>query len=416
MNSRFGVNKFLLCLFTFIATSCAILPPGDTTSTAQPDLKIQKADPTVIPPTAFPEIPTAAQKPTLVIQPTNTLKPPSGEIIYMTAGNINGYQIDIENIIELASLPGEIYGVSLAPDKSTLAFTTKEGLFYLDLSTDEIIASFSADKNSILIPRGFNPRSLPGRTQLLVSIQQGDQYSFALVNQAPVLNWLELPFPPSTNNYGCDTGTAWSNSGDNIIIGGTNSGIKCNTNPGLTLISNRRGLAYQLIQQTISTGLTEKDVQIAGTRTPIWSYDGNEIYFSLDVGLITALQYYSQIYSIKDNGSDLTQISQNNRGIASFPLSTTFGVIFYSINGDNPQSDGIYQYDLGTSNNYLIIKGASLCPIALSHDGQQLLYGVICNDNGKAKEFRLYDFSSSSGILLVRSQDGNPIQYLGWKK
>jgi hypothetical protein len=286
----------------------------------------------------------------------------------------------------------------------------------MDLATDEIINPIPNEKNTLSIPRGFNPRSLPGRTQLLVSIHKNKQFSFAILNQAPGMSRIDLPPPPASNSYGCDSGVAWSTTGDNIVVSGLNSSIPCNTNPGLTIIKNRRGLSYQLIQNKIGTGLSEKDQRIAGTRTPSWSPDGSTIYFSLDISLTTALQYSSQIFSIQENGSNLTQISVNNKGIAAYPLATNFGVLFYSVSGDNPQTDGIYQHHLSTMDHLLIVNISGSCPLAISQEGRFLLYGVNCNENFGAIELRLFEFSTGQSQIMMRSQDGKPIQYLGWKK
>ena len=409
--------NLLIVLIIIATTSCALILPGNPTNNNPTPVDNNLIAPTETPIEIVLDLVIPTPRPTQTSSPTLTSPPPYGEIIFLTAGKVSSYQINSQTIIDLAILTSsDILGSSLTPDFNTLAYSTKEGLYYLDLATDELIASFILDDGSLLIPRGFNPHSLPGRSQLLVSKQLRNTYTFSLLNQAPVINWQDLPNPPNSKSYGCDSGLAWAPNGDQIAISGLNSSLPCSSNPGLTVINNRRGLSYQYVQQEISNGLTDKNKSLAGTRTPAWNSNGEVFYFSMDIGVVTALQFYSQLFQIQENGSNLTQISKNNQGIAAFPLPTNFGTLFYSLNGDSPQTDGIYQYNHTTGESQLLLVGAGLCPINLSQDGSLLLFGIKCNEMGGAIEFRLLDLLFNDDQTIIRSLDGKPVQFLGWKK
>jgi hypothetical protein len=398
------------------AVACAIIP-GSTTGNG-PGVSTQEF-PTEIPePTRAEPLPTLAEPlATKTALPSPTIPPNHGSVLFESAGVVKSYDLNNSTISDVLALPtSEILGITLSPDLATLAYSLVDGLYMVDLASGALVFSTSPDTGEILIPRQFNPRSLPGRSQVLVSRKNDKLSTFSILNQAPEPGWNQLPPPPEGENYGCDTGASWSPTGERIAVTGLGYGIKCNVNPGLTLISVRRGASFALLNRQIASGLDTDAFVTAGARTPAWSPDSKYLYFSQDEAATSPLQFFSRLYRISEDGIEIIQLSENNRGVAAYPYSPKNELVYYALSGDNPQTDGIYLYNLIDKSSQQILKGAGFCPLALSKDGLLLLYGRNCSETGGSNELRILNLQNSQIQTLYRSTDGRPIQYLGWKE
>jgi hypothetical protein len=399
-----------------MAIACAIIP--GTSLQNEPGTTSQVVTTNIPEPTAAQPIPTNPKPvPTKTAKPSPTIPPNHGSILFETAGIVKSFDLNTSTLSDVISLPtSEILGIILSPDLATLAYSLTDGLYMIDMASGALVFSISPEPGEFLIPRQFNPRSLPGRSQVLVSRKNAEISTFSILNQAPEPGWNQLPPPPDGDNYGCDTGTSWSPTGERIAVTGLGYGIKCNVNPGLTLIIVRRGASFSLLSRQIPSGLNNDAVVIAGGRTPAWSPDSKYLYFSLDEAATSPLQFFSRLYRISEDGIEIVQISENNRGVAAYPYSPENELLYYALSGDNPQTDGIYLYNLVEKSNQLIVKGAGYCPLAVSEDGLLLLFGQNCNETGGTNELRIINLQNLQGQSLYRSTDGRPIQYLGWKE
>lgn len=396
--------------------ACAIVPGSNTQN--DPSTSTNEVT-TIIPkPTKADPIPTqSSPEATKTLKPSPTIPPNHGSILFESAGGVKSFDLNTSSISDVLALPtSDILGITLSPDLGTLAYSLVDGLYMVDLTSGALVFSMSPEPGETIIPRQFNPRSLPGRSQVLVSRKKGEITTFSILNQAPEPGWNQLPPPPDAESYGCDTGVSWSSSGERIAVTGLGYGIKCNVNPGLTLISVRRGASFALLNRQITSGLDDEAVVTAGARTPAWSPDSKYLYFSQDEAATSALQFFSRLNRISEDGIEIIQISENNRGVAAYPYSPKNELVYYALSGDNPQTDGIYLYNLVEKNSQLIFKGAGYCPLALSKDGLLLLFGRNCSETGGSNELRIINLQNSQVQTLYRSTDGRPIQYLGWKE
>ncbi len=160
------------------------------------------------------------------------------------------------------------------------------------------------------------------------------------------------------------------------------------------MISVRRGASFALLNRQITSGLDNNAIVTAGARTPAWSPDSKYLYFSQDEAATSPLQFFSRIYRISEDGIEIIQISGNNRGVAAYPYSPKNELLYYALSGDNPQTDGIYLYNLIDKSSQQIIKGAGYCPLALSEDGLLLLFGRNCSETGGSNELRILNLKT----------------------
>jgi len=396
--------------------ACAIIPGSSPSN--EPGASTQVIPTNIPEPTKGAPIPTSSEpQATKTNRPSPTIPPNYGLILFESAGVVRSYDLNTSVISEVIALPSsEILGITLSPDLATLAYSLVDGLYMIDMASGALVFSMSPEPGEILVPRQFNPRSLPGRSQVLVSRKNGVVSTFSILNQAPEPGWNPLPLPPDGKSYGCDTGASWSSTGERIAITGLGYGIKCNVNPGLTLISVRRGASFALLNRQIASGLDNNAIVTAGARTPAWSPDSKYLYFGQDEAATSPLQFFSRLYRISEDGIEIIQISENNRGVAAYPYSPKNELLYYALSGDNPQTDGIYLYNLINKSSQQIFKGAGYCPLALSKDSLLLLFGRNCSETGGSNELRILNLQNSQVQTLYRSTNGRPIQYLGWKE
>jgi hypothetical protein len=368
-----------------------------------------------------PIIPTSEQEatetnnlpePTDIPSPTSEDEP--GSIYFITGGELLIANPQTLEQTRLLSLSPGINGASISPDFEMLAYANGSLLNIINIETGEQIGEIGGESGETVIPRGYSPISTSQYSQLLIRRDTPDASTFGIIDFTPDFSWQSLPEPPNTDHYGCDTGSAWSPNGDRILITGLGYGMNCNVNPGVTLFSLRRGMTFSIFEQELSKGLTGKEMIIGGARTPAWAPDGKSMFVSIEDETVAPLQFVSRIYQIDETGTTANRITNNNRGVAAYPVMVDTNILLYSITGDSPQTDGIYIHNLTDGIITLEEKGAGLCPLALSMKEHLLLYGRTCNEYSQTYELRVKTLGENSSKVLARSKDGLPISYLGW--
>ncbi len=159
--------------------ACAIIP-GSTTSN-DPVASTQVISTQIQEPTSAP-LPTSL-KPfsTKTPKPSPTIPPNYGSVIFESAGVVRSYDLRTSSVSDVIALPAsEILGITLSPDLATLAYSLLDGLYMVDLASGAQVFSMSPETGEVIIPRQFNPRSLPGRSQVLVSRKSGDISAFSI--------------------------------------------------------------------------------------------------------------------------------------------------------------------------------------------------------------------------------------------
>jgi len=425
MKDLYYFRNILIVLLGFVVfslTACGsspVLGAGDETiapTPAQTDILPAQEEPA--PSETATEI-----SPTETPHPTNTPVPDLGFVYFVTGGNVLATDLSDGSTDSILSLNSPVTGASLSQDFRTFAFSVNEQLFLMDVASGNTISSMQGQPGETIYPRGFNPVTSSNFIQLMIRRDDGSRNTFHTVDFARNeseqnwdFNFQDLANPPLNQHYGCDTGSAWSPDGSMILVTGLGFGLPCNINPGATLISPRRGLAYPIAEMEISNGLSDKDLIIAGARTPAWSPNGEYLYFSMDGEPTAPFQFVSRIFRVRDDGSDVTQITNNFRGTAGFPVASTNELLLYALSGDSPQTDGIYLHNISDGRSTLEVNGAGLCPLGISPENNVLLYGRSCDEQGRAVELKYKIIGEDKSTSIARSADGLPVIFLGWKK
>ncbi len=421
MNNRKSARNILILVLVSVSlllSACggeevlgrAETEPGDLTAQPtqqEPELVVEEIN---VPETEEQPSPTSTPL------PSNTPPPNLGIVYYFSGGNLQSIDLYDLTIQQIISVGTDVNGAALSPDYSYFAYSRNDQLVLLDTNTSENLATIQGNPGETVYVRDFNPASTSDYSQLLVRRENSTGSHFGLVNISQAVLWTDLPNPPTNSDYGCDTGSSWSPKGDRILVTGLGYGLPCNTNPGATLISQHRGLSFSIAETKINNGLSEDNEITAGARTPTWSGDGAYMYVSMDSQATAPYQFTSQIFRLRDDGSDKQPITSNTRGIAAYPISPTPDLLLYSLSGDSPQTDGIYIHRISDGQNSLEVKGTGLCPLALSTEDNILLFGRLCDTQGKALELNFKFLGESNSTTIARSSDGLPISFLGWKR
>jgi Tol biopolymer transport system component len=205
----------------------------------------------------------------------------------------------------------------------------------------------------------------------------------------------------------------WSPDSARLAIAGLGYGTPCNTSPGLAVIDLPAGTAQRIIAPTIKTGGDGGETVIAGAHTPAWSPDGKWIAFGLDQEATGAahdpLSFPTRLYRVHPDGSNLTPLTNNSQGNAAYPAWAPDGTLYYSLNNDSVESNGIYRYDPKTNEHSLLISGADLHALSVSPDGDFLIY----DEGGSLK---LWSILAEEVIPVAAEKDGVPVVFVGWLK
>lgn len=291
---------------------------------------------------------------------------------YVIDGDYYGF--DVFNEIALPAQltqSGELKGAILTPGGEILAYSDDKGLTFFTLESQTPQQVLPAPEDGYYLPRSW---SNSGR--LLVTRfpgNEGDpiQHGWLSLEDS---TWHDLPVPEGVSGYGCDTGAAWSPTGDQLAITGLGYGDACNLNPGLTIIDLSNDTAEVIIAPQVELVEEDGSTILAGAHTPAWSPDGSWIAFGLDQNPDQAANFPTRLYRAHPDGSNLTPLTNNSHGYATHPVYAQDGSLYYGLSNADADLDGLYHYSPTENTHTLLSPGAGFHPLSISPDGEFLLY------------------------------------------
>jgi hypothetical protein len=335
-----------------------------------------------------------------------TLSTPIGlglTLLYVQAGELNGFDI-FNQITQPADLytRGRLFGAILSTDGQSLAYGDEAGL--------NLLVPQDGQTENLLEPpeRGYlNPRLWSDTDHLLVeNVLEESENEYTLGwTSLDARSWHDLPPPDGASGYGCDSGATWSPQGSQLAIGGLEYGSPCNLNAGLTVVDIKANTAERIVDLTIDSG--DGSTITAGVHSSAWSPDGAWIAFGLDQDADQAYDFPTQLHIVRPDGSQLTSLTDNTQGIATYPVWSPDGTLYYAKSGVSASEDGIYTYNIETETHTLVIAGSNFRPLSISPDGQFLVYGI---ENG----LMLWGFAREELIPVTPVQSETPAAFSGW--
>jgi hypothetical protein len=291
---------------------------------------------------------------------------------YVFDGDYFGFDV-FNNVTLPAQLTqsGELKGATLTPDGKILAYSDDDGLAAFTLETQSAQLLLAAPEDGYYLPRSW---SNSGR--LLVSHYPGNEDGLIHHGWLSLEDstWHDLPTPEGISGYGCETGTAWSPSGEQLAITGLGYGEPCNRNPGLTVIDLSSNTAEVIVAPQIEPLEEDGSTIIAGAHTPAWSPDGSWIAFGLDQNPDQSANFPTRLYRAHPDGSNLTPLTNNSHGYAAHPVWAQDGSLYYGLSSADADLDGLYLYSPTDNTHNLLLPGTGIHPLSISPDGEFLLY------------------------------------------
>ena len=335
-----------------------------------------------------------------------TLSTPIGlglTLVYVQDGELHGFDV-FNQVAQPADLNtvGELYGAVLNEDGQLLAYADESGLSVLMPADGQMESLLEPPEQGYFVPRLWSSKD-----RLLVANVFEENENTAELGWTGMTqqNWHALPLPAGASGYGCDTGASWSPQGDKLAVGGLEYGAPCNINAGLTVVDIEAGTAERVVDLTIESG-DGADIT-AGVHTPAWSPDGEWIAFGLDQDAEEAFDFPTRLYLVRPDGSQLTPLTDNLQGTASYPVWSPDGRLYYASSGISGSDDGIYAYDPTSESHTLVLAGTDLRPLSFSPDGEFLLYAV---DGG----LTVWAFTREELIPVTTGDVGDPATFSGW--
>ncbi len=267
----------------------------------------------------------------------------------------------------------QLYGLLVSPDNDFMVYADGSGvrLFNLETGEAELMLAPPSEEGS------YMPRVWMADGRIIFTRIEGDQSRSLGWASLDEKYWHELPTPEGVDSYGCDTGLGVDNGSGRIAITGIGYAHPCNTNPGLVIIDPETGTATQILNRSIATGNEGdmSDMISGGAHTPAWSPDGEWLAVSLDEDAVEELDFPSRLYLVRPDGSELTPISENTAGQAFAPVWGANGRnLYYTLDGVDEETDGIYVYELDSGTNTLLIAGSGQRTISVSPGGEYLAF------------------------------------------
>jgi WD40 repeat protein len=329
--------------------------------------------------------------------------------MYVREGTLVGFDVfNKDSLPARVNNQGSIRSAAVDPDGKYLALSDDTGVIAIDLLNGQSKILLQAPEDGYYLLGNW-----AGTGQLVVTqvpgTDAGQVQNGWLSLDEP--SWHDLPAPEEAIGYGCTTGMSWSPDSARLAITGLAYGTPCNTSPGLTVVELPGGNARRIIAPTIETGADGGETIIAGAFTPAWSPDGQWIAFGLDQEATGAtndpLSFPTRLYRVRPDGSDLTPLTNNSQGNAAYPAWAPDGTLYYSLNNDGVESNGIYRYDPKTNEHTLLIPGAKLHALSVSPDGHFLIYD-------EAGSLKLWSFLPEEVIPVAAGKEGAPVAFVGW--
>jgi len=324
-------------------------------------------------------------------------------VVYLKGGQLYGFDI-FKQATQSANLgsSGRIYDAKFSPDGQMMAFGDESGLRLLDPMSGSTSSLLEPPDQGYYTPQVWSSENRLLASQVLSAEENEYQLGWVSIDEK---SWHDLPLPNDADGYGCDTGVSWSPDGDRMAIGGLGYGDACNLSPGLVVVDISPGTVERIVDLDIDAGDGSKIT--AGVYTPSWSPDGEWIAFGLDQSANEPLVFPTQLYLVHPDGSQLTPLTNNEQGMAAFPVWSSEGVLYYSLNGVNASLDGIYEYDPQADSHSLLIAGSGLFPLSISPDGQFLIYA---QDGG----LDIWGFARQEITPVISGDTSNPATFSGW--
>lgn len=296
-----------------------------------------------------------------------------------------------------------LYGVRVSPETGLIIYGDGSGLRWFDSKSGE-------EGLQLPKPSGgyYEPLSFTIGDTILVAL--------SVDGSAPQLGWstradrefTTLPDPPGAEKF-CDlSSTAGSPNQRQFLIGGSADNA-CTGPAGLWLVD----LDGNTVNPVVSDlgGSAGEENLIRSAVDPAWSGDGTWIAVGLQ-GFAQDGDPPTRLYLVKPDGSELTLISENQSGHARNPTWSANGSkIFYSLDGGADHPAGIYQYDLGSSENQLLIAGDDLAPLSVSPAGEFLAFTSGVGDQAS---IRVWIFGFEQNAPVDTPQAAGKILFAGW--
>jgi sugar lactone lactonase YvrE len=299
---------------------------------------------------------------------------------------------------------GELIGARHTLDGILLAISDETGFSVLNTQSQQKTHFLSPPESGYYIPR-----ELSNTDRLLISsVSERDdvpiQHGWISFKEQVFNN---LPSPEEELGYGCDTGISWSPDANQVAISGLGYGESCNISPGLSIVDLSLNSAQNIIAPLIDTGQGDESTVLAGAYTPAWSPDGTWIAFGLDQDATDELTFPTRLYRVHPDGTNLTPLTNNTQGKATNPVWAPDDSLYYGLNGEDADQDGLYHYLPKENTHVHLITGSGIHPLSISPDGEFLLYEQ--NQALKIWQFRLADTIAE----ITAQEDIQPI-FVGW--
>lgn len=266
---------------------------------------------------------------------------------------------------------GDLRGATLTPDGEILAYSDDNGLTAFTLKSQISQQLLPTPEEGDFIPRAWSNSDRLVVSNYPTDEQDPIQHGWVSLEEN---TWHELLTPEGVPGYGCDTGLAWSPTGEQLAITGLGYGEECNRSPGLTIIDFSRNSAEVIVAPQVESLEQDGASITAGAHTPAWSPDGTWIAFGLDQNPDDAANYPARLYRAHPDGSNLTPLTNNSHGYATNPVWAGDGSLFYGLSAADADLDGLYHYSPTSNTHTLLLPGNGIHPLSISPDGEFLLF------------------------------------------
>lgn len=291
---------------------------------------------------------------------------------YVFDGDFFGFDVFNKITMPAQFIPsGDLNGAVLTPDGKTLAYSDADGLSVFILETLESQQLLPPPEEGYYFPRTWSHTGRLLVTHYIADERNPVKHGWISLEDAA---WHDLPLPEGLSGYGCDTGVAWSPTGDQLAITGLGYGESCNINPGLTIVDLDAGTAEVVIAPQIEPLEDDGSTIVAGAHTPAWSPDGTWIAFGLDQNPDQSANFPTRLYRAHPDGGNLTPLTSNSHGFATHPVWEPDGSLYYGLSSADADLDGLYHYSPTDNIHTLLTPGTGIMPVSTSPDGEFLLY------------------------------------------
>lgn len=284
------------------------------------------------------------------------------------------------------SVVAPLYGMLASLDSTTLAYADIEKLHWMNLQTGETGVFFANPADGHFLLRGWNNLGT-----LLLQRVEGEKIEWGWTSREdPVWHGINL----ADSAFVCDSGVSLNPNANEFVIA---VGGECETDSGLTLVNIADGSTRKLIDAQSVPG--------SGAYHPSWSPDGTWIAFSLT--LMDTPENPQKIFLVRADGSEMTAITTNTTGEASYPVWSVDGTrVFYALHNADSGVDGMYVYSLAGETT-LVLEGTDLHPISISPSDEFLAYH-------EGASIKAYLLTHASAFSVAEGEATDGLFFVGW--